>query len=344
MCFLMVETLRGSMQKSNHDTLSETPDESTSDILVMGETLIDFIPDRPGTLSTVETFHRRAGGAPANVAVRLAELDLSPWFWTRIGDDEFGSFLHQTLTDNGLTDRFMIRDDTRSTALAFVSHDHDADRQFNFYRTKTADIKFDEMTIPDSILRDVSWVIFGGICLSDDSARAAMFDVVERAQENDCTVIFDPNARPELWDSPDEFARVCRDACNIADIIKATPEDLTAAEFDYNDTTCLLDALVDLGPHTVFITRGKTGAVARATDDAPWGVAEVAHEGYSVNVVDTTGAGDAFLAGAVCGLIDECTLSETLSFANATAAITTTKQGAIDASVSRKAIEQIRTN
>ena len=80
MCFLMVETLRGSMQKSNHDTLSETPDESTSDILVMGETLIDFIPDRPGTLSTVETFHRRAGGAPANVAVRLAELDLSPWF------------------------------------------------------------------------------------------------------------------------------------------------------------------------------------------------------------------------------------------------------------------------
>jgi len=156
MCFLMVETLRGSMQKSNHDTLSETPDESTSDILVMGETLIDFIPDRPGTLSTVETFHRRAGGAPANVAVRLAELDLSPWFWTRIGDDEFGSFLHQTLTDNGLTDRFMIRDDTRSTALAFVSHDHDADRQFNFYRTKTADIKFDEMTIPDGLFLGAS--------------------------------------------------------------------------------------------------------------------------------------------------------------------------------------------
>jgi fructokinase len=333
------------MQSSDNDTLSRTVDESLSNILVMGETVIDFIPDQPGELSMTETFHRRAGGAPANVAVRLAELGLSPWFWTRVGDDGFGSFLHQTLRDNGLTDRFIIHDDTASTALAFVSHDDDADREFNFYRTETADTRFDSMTIPDSVLGDVSWVIFGGVCLACEPARTAMLSVAKRAQQNDCTVAFDPNARPELWDSPDEFATACRDACDIADIIKATPEDIAAAGIDHDDEhNTSLDALLDLGPHTAFITYGDAGAAAQATDDAPWGATEVTHEGYSVNVVDTTGAGDAFLAGGIRGLIDGLTLAETLSLANATAAITTTKQGAMDATVSQEAINQIRTD
>jgi fructokinase len=75
-----------------------------ADLLVAGEALVDFIPDRPGPLADVETFTRRAGGAPANVAVGLATLGDPPLFWTRVGRDPFGDHLVETLADHGVPD------------------------------------------------------------------------------------------------------------------------------------------------------------------------------------------------------------------------------------------------
>jgi len=94
-------------------------------VLVVGETLIDFIPDSAGPLAEVETFGRRAGGAPANVAVGLARLDDTPWPCTTLSTDPFGEFLAARVEDEGISDQFITRVDN-STALAFVSHGDDA--------------------------------------------------------------------------------------------------------------------------------------------------------------------------------------------------------------------------
>ena len=309
------------------------------DVLVAGECLVDFLPEAPGRLATVEQFHRRAGGAPANVAVRLADLGPAPWFWTRIGDDDFGEFLAETLASAGLPDQFVRTDPDAKTSLAFVAHDDDADREFSFYRDRTADTRFSPGTVPDDALDAVEWVVFGGVCLSTDPARTAMFDLVDRAGDRDCTVAFDPNARPELWDGgfPDAFDA----ACDAADVVKATPEDLAAAGVE-GSPDALLDAILKRGPHTALLTLGDEGAIARATAAAPWGPAEASHPGYDVDVVDTTGAGDAFTAGAIRGLADGSGVSAALSLGNATAAATTTEPGAIDADVDRSAVDRLR--
>jgi len=338
--------------------------DSDPELLVAGEALIDFLPDSPGPLAGVENFSRRAGGAPANVAVGLARLDAVPWFWTRVGEDPFGDLLADTLADFGVPDRFVERDPAAKTALAFVSHDDDADRAFTFYRDGTADTRVEPGGVPDETLDAVSWVYVGGVMLAADPGRTATLDLAERATERDCTVVFDPNARPELWDSEAEFARRTREMLAYADVVKATPEDLAAAGFEGEETSgdesespeALAAAVIDAGPHTVLLTLGGSGAFARSTDAAPWGPGAASHGGYEVDSVeDTTGAGDAFTAGALAafatgtgerasGLADptDRSLSDLLGFANAVAAVTTTAPGAMTALPTREEVRRFR--
>ena len=313
-----------------------TPDP---DVLVAGECLVDFIPDRSGRLADVRRFERRAGGAPANVAVWLAGLGPAPYLWTRLGADPFGDHLAATLSDHGLPERFVVRDDDAKTTLAFVAHDESADREFSFRREATADTRFRPGAVPDETLSALEWVAFGGVALSTDPARTATFDLAERAREHGCTTVFDPNARPELWDGG--FSEAVETAVGLADVVKATPADLAAAGLD-GDPAALLDDVVAMGPHTVLLTLGSTGARATATAAAPWGPADVAHDGFDVDAIDTTGAGDAFTAGALRALADGDPLSEAVAVGSAVAAAATTEEGAMSAAVDRQRVRTVR--
>jgi fructokinase len=311
------------------------------DILIAGETLIDFLPDQSGTLSTVETFSRRAGGAPANVAIALTRLEEAPWFLTNVSTDAFGDFLVTTLDEHGVPDRFVTRDSDHRTTLAFVAHDEDADRSFSFYRTETADQYIDPGVVDDDALDTVSWVAIGGVALASEPARSSMFELAERANEHDCGVVFDPNSRPELWADGATFERVHTRMLELTDVCKTSAEDLAGTRFA--DAPNLARSLLDAGPHTVFLTYGPDGARVVAGDDAPWGPADETHPGYSVEPIDTTGAGDGFLAGVLRALANGASLDETLAFANAVAALTTTETGATAALPDREAVAEFRT-
>ena len=320
-------------------------------ILIAGETLIDFVPAVSGPIDSVETFHRRAGGAPANVAVALATLGAPPQFWTRVGDDPFGDFLLRTLREAGIATEFITQDPTAGTTLVFVSLDADADRAFSFHRDGTADTRLQPGAVGDDALSELEWVHTGGVVLADDPSRTATLDLMSRAGEADGPIVsFDPNARPELFEAVD-FETVCARAITHADVVKATADDLTAAgvvEPGVTDAGTLARAVCEQehGPHTALITRGRDGALARATPAAPWNpTAEplvVDHEGYDVDPVDTTGAGDAFTAGAIAALSAGESLSEAVAFANAVAARSTTAKGAMEALPTRDAVEALR--
>jgi fructokinase len=285
-----------------------------------------------------------------------------------VGEDPFGDHLAETLSSFGVPDRFVERDPAAKTALAFVSHDAEADREFTFYRDGTADTRVEPGAVPDEVLDAVEWVYVGGVMLSADPGRSATLDLAERAAARDCTVVFDPNARPELWaDADREFAGLVAEVLPFADVVKATPEDLEAAGFDGDSPEAIARAVTesvapeavptdadatDAGPHTVLLTLGGSGAFALSTEAAPWGAGAASHSGYDVAPVDTTGAGDAFTAGALAALageIDgvegatgETSLSEVLGFANAVAAVTTTAAGAMAALPTREAVREFR--
>ncbi|SEQ33008.1 carbohydrate kinase family protein [Natrinema salaciae] len=302
------------------------------DVLVAGETLIDCIPERPGPLEDVAGFERRPGGAPANVAVALARLERPPLFWTRVGADPFGRFLERTLADHGLSGRFVERDGDAKTSLAFVTHDETGDREFTFYRDGTADTRLEPGRIDDETLADREWVHAGGVTLAGGSSRAATLDLLERAAAAECTVSFDPNFRPELWPDTETFASVGRDALADVDVCIATVEELELLGFAGETPTAIARAAVDgSSVHTVFVTLGSEGAVAVAGDDAPRAGDAVEHPGFAVETVDTTGAGDAFVAGTIAALGDGRELADAVAFANAVAATATTAPGAMTA-------------
>lgn len=309
-------------------------------VFVAGETLVDLIPGSTGPLADVESFTRRAGGAPANVAVALAALDRPPALWTRVGDDPFGDHLVETLDAHGVPLDHVERDPAARTTLAFVSLDEDADRSFTFYRDGTADTRLAAENVPDDALETAEWVHVGGVTLADEPARSATIALVERAASVGCTVSFDPNARPELWDEHD-FAGSVEELLPAVDVVKATPEDLRAAGVEGSDPTDLARSLCDRGPHTALLTLGSEGALAHATPPAPW-AGTASHPGYPVEAVDTTGAGDAFTAGAIAALSEGESLQETLTFASAIAAVTTTRLGAMAALPDREAVERFR--
>ncbi|WP_418282012.1 carbohydrate kinase family protein [Halorubrum sp. DTA98] len=318
-------------------------------ILVAGETLIDFIPDERGPLHAVETFHRRAGGAPANVAVGLARLDVLPLFWTRVGDDPFGDHLVETLTDEGIAADLLERDPDATTSLVFVSLDPDAERSFSFHRDGTADTRLQPGSISDESLSAVGWVHTGGVTLADEPSREATFDLMARASD-DAVVSFDPNARPELFDEFD-FGDSCLRAFAAADVVKATAEDLIAADMvdedaDDEDAPTLARTVCAAGPHTALVTRGADGSLARAEPSAPWNPTDepivVEHGGYAVDHVDTTGAGDAFTAGAIAALSAGESLADALAFSNAVAALATTAKGAMTALPTRSEATALR--
>jgi fructokinase len=308
-------------------------------VLVAGEALIDFIPKTTGPLSTVETFDRRAGGAPANVAVGLARLGKHPWLCTTLSTDPFGEFLAKRLASEELPDRFITRVDN-PTALAFVSHDADADREFSFYRKQTADTVLQTDVVDDATLESVDWLVVGGVTLSVEPARSATFELVERATEAGCQIVFDPNTRPELWTEQVDMTSTFERMLRSTDVIKATRE-------DFEPTTVLsegdrfVDQLLEMGPDVVLLTEGSAGARVIAGSDSPWGRGEWHHPGYDPDVVDTTGAGDAFLAGAVAGLADGTEPIEMLAFANAVAAAATTKGGAMTALPDKTTVDKL---
>ncbi|MBX0323206.1 carbohydrate kinase [Halomicroarcula sp. F13] len=312
----------------------------TSDptVLVAGDTLVDFVPERPGPPGDAGGYRPKFGGSGANVALALDRIGVPPLFWTRLATDDFGAFLRSHLDDSAIPDSFVVTDPEARTTLAVVTHDADGDRSFTFYREGGADTRFQTGTVPDETLDAVSWVHTTGVTESVEPSRSATLELQQRASEH-CTVSLDPNWRPEMWESHHEFRAVVRGSLEAVDVVKATPEDLAAAGFEHDDPERLARAVTDYGPHTVVLTMGDAGALCYGTDASPvQGVAR--HPGYDVDVVDTTGAGDAFLAAFIAALTNGVRdADDALSLANAAGAVATTQAGAVSALTG---FEQIR--
>jgi len=302
--------------------------ESSPGVLVAGDTLVDFIPKRSGPPSEAGGYTPKFGGSGANVALALARFGVPPLFWTRLATDDFGGFLRSQLEASTIPDTLVQSDPDAWTTLAVVSHDADGERSFTFYREGAAETRMVPGTVADDTLAAVSWVHTTGVLLSVEPARTAMLDLHARAQG---PVSLDPNWRPELWHSCQEYQAVVRGALGGVDVVKATPEDLAAAGFETGDPAALAQAVAAHGPHTVVVTLGEDGAYCYGSAASPV-TGEHRHDGYDVDVVDTTGAGDAFLAGFLAALTSGVGDAPTaLALANAAGAVTTTQAGGVAA-------------
>ena len=313
-------------------------------MICLGEALIDMVPTRSGVgIAEAETFVKAAGGAPANVAVGLARLGVSAGFIGCVGDDPFGRFLADTLAREGVATGGLRITKEAPTALAVVSLGADGGRDFLFYGHPAAHAMLVPGDIDEAAIRDAKLLHFGSISLIAEPARAATLHAVDLAHRHGVRVSFDPNLRLPLW--PD--AEAARDALRLglsrANVVKLAEDE---ARFLAGDSCDLIEAARALwhpALELMTVTRGHRGCL--------WldAAAEGEEPGFAVEAVDTTGAGDAFTAGLLAGLVahrdldalDHAALSRIIRFAAAAGALATTTRGAIPALPERDAVERL---
>ncbi|MDZ7844996.1 MAG: PfkB family carbohydrate kinase [Anaerolineales bacterium] len=308
-------------------------------VITFGEALIDFISLETGvSVAASSGFKKAAGGAPANVAVGLSRLGVKSAFVGKVGEDPFGKYLYRTLAAAGVDTTQLLFSREARTGLAFVSLTEDGEREFSFYRHPSADMLYHPDEINPRILDRAQIFHFGSLSLIQEPSRSAALSWITHARRRGLLISYDPNLRVNLWPDPASARRGIRSVWDQAQLIKLSAEEfsfLVEKQVNFQDLDQVWTAAQQLQHKQLkllVITRGKDGCLVLT----PGGIDH--YPGYQVNAVDTTGAGDGFMAGLLAGLIFQGAetdplqhLDEIIPLANAAGALTTLKKGAISA-------------
>lgn len=313
----------------------KTKEKQTMSVVCLGELLIDFVALESGlSVGEASGFQKAPGGAPANVAVALARLGHESAFIGQVGDDPFGHFLADVLRAESVDVNGLRFSDAARTALAFVSLGEGGERSFVFYRHPSADMLMRPEDVEVSSIDSASFFHFGSITLIDEPSRSATVRAAEYALERGKTVSYDPNLRLALWPDEDAARAGMLAGLDFAHIVKISHD-----EVEFLTGGDSIDSLWREHTRLIVVTSGPGGARAHTR-----GGGQVYRPGFQVESVDTTGAGDGFVAGLLAGLLEHgdaytANLESILTFANGVGALTTTERGAIPALPSRERVE-----
>ena len=255
--------------------------------LVIGESLIDIVQRPEGTAT------EHVGGSPANVAVGLARLGHDVTLATMIGQDERGARIASLLEEEGvaLTEGSI---GVRPTSVATSTLDVTGAAAYRFDLTWELN--------EGQPLEGMAHVHTGSIAATLEPGASAVLAILQRARPG-ATISYDPNARPALMDDPHEVRAKIEQLVGLSDVVKASDQDI-AWLYDGAPLSDILRLWGLLGPTLIVVTRGAKGAVIGLSTtgeltsvDAP-----------VVEVVDSVGAGDSFMAGLMSGLLDAALL------------------------------------
>ncbi|MEG6258161.1 aminoimidazole riboside kinase [Enterobacter bugandensis] len=286
-------------------------------IWVLGDAVVDLLPDGEGKLLQCP------GGAPANVAVGIARLGGKSAFIGRVGDDPFGRFMAKTLADERVDVKHMRLDPAHRTSTVVVDLDDHGERSFTFMVRPSADLFLEPADLPTFSAGE--WLHVCSIALSAEPSRSATIQAMADIREAGGYVSFDPNIRPDLWPDENALRRCLEQALQSADVVKLSVEELAFLTGDA-DVREGLNTLMERCPaRLVLVTQGKEGVIA-------WHQGAVKnYPATPVQCVDTTGAGDAFVAGLLFGLAAGQELVPAIALAQRCGALATTAKGAMTA-------------
>lgn len=312
------------------------------DVVACGELLIDFTPVAHVEKGKI-VFEQNPGGAPANVLTALSRFGKKTSFIGAVGNDAFGRFLKQTLVDTGIGTTGLVMTDEAPTTLAFVHIDERSDRSFHFYRNPGADTMLRETDINEELVVQARLFHFGSLSLTHEPARSATRKAVEIAKQYQRLVSFDPNYRASLWENSDEAKTMILAGIQQADIVKLSEEEVAFVAPTGNVKEATEWMIRQYDNQLILVTLGAKGCFYRTREHA--GIVD----GFKVEAVDTTGAGDAFFGGMLYQILEQAKeitalsgqdLEQMIRFANAVGALATTRTGAIPAMPSLDEVER----
>jgi fructokinase len=312
-----------------------------AEVLCFGEALMDMLAEPAGT------YRPYAGGAPANVAVALAKLGISSAFVGMLAQDAFGDSLLASLREAGVCTAYLERTDQANSALAFVSLDAQGERRFSFYRPPSADLLFQAKHFKPESFHGAAAFHCCSNSLTETGIAEATLEGVRLAQAAGAIVSFDMNYRPSLWPTHADARPRIWSLLREADVVKLSTSELAYLAEPMRGEAAVIAEIWRGRAQWLLITDGA-GLIRHLTRES-----EDTASTYEVKSVNTTGAGDAFVAGILASLVETraegltAFLADTeqvdgaLHFAAACGALAVTRHGAFEAMPSLAEVEDL---
>jgi fructokinase len=312
-------------------------------VLCLGEILYDFLADQPGLpLEQVKSWTPYPGGAPANVACGLTKLGTPTGFIGCVGEDDLGVALVKLLQEIGVDGTGIQRHPTAPTRSVYVVRSEAGDRHFagfgSYDTSAFADTHLQTSKLPVALFEKAEFLVLGTLELAYPETRSAILQALSLADQNYVKILVDVNWRPVFWKDPAIASAMIHDLISYADFLKLSEEE---AEWLYGTTEPGVISHRVGSLEGVIVTAGDKGCAYYLGEN------EGKLPAFPIEVEDTTGAGDSFVAGllhqlcryGIQKLSDPRIAHEIVQYASAMGALTATKPGAIAAQPTAAEVE-----
>jgi 2-dehydro-3-deoxygluconokinase len=291
------------------------------DVVTIGETMVLFTPKKMGLLRHVRDFSLSIAGAESNVAIGLSRLGHRVGWISQVGQDEFGETILAMLRGEGV-DTSQVRMTSKApTGLMFKEYVHQKELRVYYYRQSSAASLMGPENVNEEYIAQAKYLHLTGITPAlSESCREMVFRAIRAAKKHGVQVVFDPNYRAKLWDA-DTAKTVLGQIAAQADIVLPGLDEgkLLVGE---NDVEAIATRLMEMGAKLVVVKQGPAGAYYRSQQESGY------VPGFPVEeVVDPVGAGDAFAAGLMSGLLEGLEVADAVQRACAVAALVVMVQG-----------------
>ena len=299
------------------------------DVFAIGELLVDIISDDYDADNSCNKYSRYFGGSPANITMNIKRLGGNPIISASVGNDRLGEFLINNLKKNNINTEF-INKVNNSTSMVLVTKSKETPLPI-FYRSADYNLEYNEDI--GSILKNSKIDHFTCWPISQKKSRKVIEKVIEEARKNNVLIGFDPNYHEMIWEEGHDGIEYIKNLIGKLDIIK--PSEVDAERIFGPDTPeNHVDKFIQCGAKLVIMTLGKDGAIVSN------GTETIKFKTLATEVVDTTGAGDAFWGGFYTALTSNYPLKEALNIGFATSAFKLKNVGAI---AELPSIEELKT-
>lgn len=293
-----------------------------------------FVADQTGPLEGIDHFTKYLAGAEVNVCIGLKRLGHDVTYVTKLGEDPFGKYIQHTLEKEEIDTSFLSFDSDYPTGFQLKSKAEQGDPDVVYFRKGSAASHLNSDDIRKIDLSSTRHIHLTGIPLAlSESCRKAVYDFAQLAKKRGLPVTFDPNLRPNLWESREAMVETVNQVACQCDVVLPGIEEaeiLTGTR----DLSQIADFYIEKGVSKVIVKLGPQGAFVKTAEQ------EFKVPGFRVaEVVDTVGAGDGFAVGVISGMIEGLPLKEAVIRANAIGALQVMTPGDNDGLPDRAELE-----
>ena len=313
---------------------------NTHDLITMGRATIDLYSQDIGVpFEKIKSFAAYVGGSPTNIAVGAKRLGLNVALISGIGEDPVGDFVLAFLNEEGIDTAFVTRKPTARTGAALLGIERPDLTPLVYYRDNAADIQLTIDDVKAAPIAECRSFEFAGTNLSQEPSRSATLFAVEQAKAAGVRVIMDLDFRADQWGDVRAFGLIVRSILPLVDIAIGTEQEIKAAMLESaeqisithsqitapeisGDLDTARNSLLERGLEALVVKQGSKGCSVYLQ-----GGEVIVAPGFSVEVYNVLGAGDAFASGLIYGRLKGWDWYRAARMGNASGAIVVTRHG-----------------